>query len=90
MNEALKRFLPLLLAALVAPVAASTHHQKDDVLLAHATPHKVVYLLFKVGESAWKIPMKTIEECEAIGPEIIESQKITKMGKGYECIPGLM
>ena len=76
----MKGLLPLLIAALVAPVAAS----------AHETPHKVVYLLYREGDNSWKIPVNSIEECETMGPEIIESRKISKRHKGYECIPGLM
>ena len=81
--------LPLLLAALVAPVAASAHHHKDEVLLAHATPHKVVYFLWNVGGVITKIPLETMEECESLGPVLIETRKISTHGKGYECIHGL-
>ena len=31
-----------------------------------------------------------MEECEELGPVLIETAKISRMGKGYECIPGLM
>ena len=79
-SEPMKRLLPLLIAALLAPVAASTHE----------TPHKVVYFLWNVGGEITKIPLEAMEECEALGPVLIETAKISRNGKGYECIHGLM
>ena len=76
----MKRLLSLLLAALIAPVAAS----------AHETPHKVVYLFWKIGDEITKVPMATMEECESLGPVLIESAKISRKIKGYECVPGVL
>ena len=76
----MKRLLPLLIAALVAPVAAS----------AHETPHKVVYLFWRIGHEITKVPMATMEECESLGPVLIESAKISVTVKGYECVPGVL
>ena len=89
-SKTMQRFTSLLFAILLAPLVASAHHQEEELFLAHEKPHKVVYLLWKVGDAGWKIPMESMEQCEALGPELIESRKISKQGKGYECIAGLM
>lgn len=55
-SELMKRLLPLLIAALVTPVAASANHQEIEALLERATPHKVVYLIWKIGDEIRKVP----------------------------------
>ena len=90
----MRRFLPLLIGVIVTPLSATAHH---EVTIAHTTPHEVVYLVLsgysKQGSDivdVETIPMKTMEECEAIGKRIINSRKLHVLRKGYECVPGLL
>ena len=55
-SELMKRLLPLLIAALATPVAASANHHEKEALLERATLHKVVYLLWKIGDEIRKVP----------------------------------
>ena len=65
--------------------------------LSHETPHEVTYLVLS-GFSKQNsdivdmvlIPMKSREECEKVGPEIIESSQLHVLRKGYECVDGLL
>ena len=91
----MKRLLPLLIAALLTPVAASAHQCKEEMLLAHESyvkhraDHRVVFLMYEVCGEPWITTASTFEECERRGQRQIGRPEIRcKNGDYYKCFLG--
>ena len=79
----MKRFLPILLAVILTPLAAAQQNgerKNSAYLVLRLITHQEMEL----------IPTGSLDQCEAIGKEIMEGGKLSKFLKGYKCIPGLL
>ena len=57
--------------------------------LAHQERKSSSYLVLKlITQQIEAIPTESLDQCEAIGAEIMKGGKLSKFLKGYECIPG--
>ena len=85
----MKRFLPLLIAVMLTPLAAAQHD--EEALVAHGERKKAAYLVLRlITQEMELIPTESMDQCEVIGNEIINSGKLSKFLKGYRCVPGLI
>ena len=85
----MKRFLPLLLAVMLTPLAAA--QQDEKALIAHEERKKEAYLVLKlITQEMELIPTESMDRCDAIGKEIMDGGKLSKFLKGYRCVPGLI
>ena len=85
----MKRFLPLLLAVMLTPLAAA--QQDEKALIAHGERQKEAYLVLKlISQEMELIPTESMDRCDAIGKEIMDGGKLSKFLKGYRCVPGLI
>ena len=80
----------MLLAVILTPHARAAQ-QYEWALVAHGERKKGAYLVLSLitQEMEW-IPTKSLDQCEAIGKEIMNGGKLSKFLKGYRCIPGLL
>tara|TARA_B100001939_G_scaffold294833_1_gene268050 strand:+ start:4661 stop:4918 length:258 start_codon:yes stop_codon:yes gene_type:complete len=83
----MKWFMPLMLAVMLTPIAAA---QNDgEALLAHGERKKAAYLVLRlITQEMELIPTESLDQCEAIGSEIMKGGKLSKFLKGYKCVPG--
>ena len=85
----MKWLVPLLLAVLLTPLAAAQHDGK--LLVAHGERKHDAYLVLRlITQEIELIPTKSLDQCEAIGSEIMKGGKLSKFLKGYKCVPGLL
>ena len=85
----MKWVVPLLLAVILTPPAATQHDGK--VLIAHGERKSAAYLVLRlITQEMELIPTESLDQCEAIGREIMKGGKLSKFLKGYKCIPGLL
>ena len=83
----MKWFMPVMLAVMLTPLAAA---QNDgEALLAHRERKQAAYLVLRlITQEMELIPTESLDQCEAIGSEIMKGGKLSKFLKGYKCIPG--
>ena len=85
----MKWVVPLLLAVILTPPAAAQRDGK--VLIAHGERKSAAYLVLRlITQEMELIPTESLDQCEAIGREIMKAGKLSKFLKGYKCIPGLL
>ena len=85
----MKWVVPLQLAGILTPPAAAQHDGK--VLIAHGERKSAAYLVLRlITQEMELIPTESLDQCEAIGREIMKGGKLSKFLKGYKCIPGLL
>ena len=86
----MKQFLPILLALILTPLAAA--QQKGEAVLAHRERKNSAYLVLRLitHQEMELIPTGSLDQCEAIGKEIMKGGNLSKFLKGYKCIPGLL
>ena len=85
----MKWLVPLLLTAMVTPLAAAQQDGKGFV--AHGERKNDAYLVLRlITQEMELIPTKSLDQCEAIGNEIMKGGKLSKFLKGYKCVPGLL
>ena len=83
----MKRFLPILLAVILTPLAAA--QQKGEAVVAHGERKNSAYLVLRlITQEMELIPTESLDQCEAIGSEIMKGGKLSKFLKGYKCVPG--
>ena len=83
----MKWVVPLLLAAILSPIAAAQH--EIEVLVAHGERNTAAYLVLRlITQEMELIPTESLDQCEAIGREIMKGGKLSKFLKGYKCVPG--
>ena len=80
----------MLLAVILTPHARAAQ-QYEWALVANGERKKGAYLVLSLitQEMEW-IPTESLDQCEAIGKEIMNGGKLSKFLKGYRCIPGLL
>ena len=80
----------MLLTFIISPLASAAQHD-GWALVAHGERKKGAYLVLSLitQEMEW-IPTESLDQCEAIGKEIMNGGKLSKFLKGYRCIPGLL
>ena len=84
----MKWVVPLLLAVILTPIAAAQH--EGEALVAHGERKKAAYLVLRtITHEIELIPVESLNQCEAIGSEIMKGGKLSKFLKRYKCIPGL-
>ena len=85
----MKWLVPLLLTAMLTPLAVAQHD--GEGLVAHAERKNDAYLVLRlITQEMELIPTESLDQCEAIGREIMKGGKLSKFLKGYKCIPGLL
>ena len=85
----MKWVVPLLLAAILAPIAAAQH--EIEALVAHGERKTAAYLVLRlITQEMELIPTESLDQCEAIGREIMKGGKLSKFLKGYKCVPNLI
>jgi len=85
----MKWLMPLLLAAMLTPLAAA--EQDAERLVAHGARKNDAYLVLRlITQEMELIPTESLDQCEAIGSEIMKGGKLSKFLKGYKCVPGLL
>ena len=85
----MKWVVPLLFAAILTPIAAAQH--EIDTLVAHGERKTAAYLVLKlITQEMELIPTESLDQCEAIGIEIMKGGKLSKFLKEYKCVPGLL
>ena len=85
----MKWLVPLLLVAMLTPLADAQHD--GEVLVAHGERKSDAYLVLRlITQEMELIPTESLDQCEAIGREIMKGGKLSKFLKGYKCIPGLL
>ena len=85
----MKCLVPLLFAALMTPLAAAQHD--GEALVAHGERRNYAYLVLRlITQEMELIPTESLDQCEAIGSEIMKGGKLSKFLKGYKCVPGLL
>ena len=85
----MKFLMPLLLASMLTPLAAAQHDGEE--LVAHGKCKNDAYLVLKlITQEIELIPIESLDQCEAIGSEIMKGGKLSKFLKGYKCVPGLL
>ena len=58
--------------------------------MAHGDRKKGAYLVLRlITQQIELIPTESLDQCEAIGNEIMQGGKLNKFLKGYECVPDL-
>ena len=83
----MKWVVPLLLAAILTPIAAAQH--EIEALVAHGERKTAAYLVLRlITQEMELIPTESLDQCEAIGSEIMKGGKLSKFLKGYKCVPG--
>ena len=84
----MKWVVPLLLAAILTPIAAAQH--EIEALVAHGERKTAAYLVLRlITQEMELIPTESLDQCEVIGKEIMKGGKLSKFLKGYKCVPGL-
>ena len=85
----MKWVVPLLLAMSLTPIAAAQHER--EALPAHRERKTAAYLVLRlITQELELIPTESLDQCEAIGREIMKGGKLSKFLKGYKCVPGLL
>ena len=85
----MKWVVPLLLAAILTPIAAAQH--EGEALVAHGERKQAAYLVLRlITQEMELIPTESLDQCEVIGKEIMKGGKLSKFLKGYKCVPGLL
>ena len=85
----MKWVVPLLLTVILTPPAAAQHD--GEVLIAHGERKSAAYLVLRlITQEMELVPTESLDQCEAIGREIMKGGKLSKFLKGYKCIPGLL
>ena len=85
----MKWVVPLLLAVILTPIAAAQH--EGEALVAHGEHKTAAYLVLRlITQEMELIPTESLDQCEAIGREIMKGGKLSKFLKGYKCVPGLL
>ena len=86
----MKWFTPLMLAVVLSPLARAAQHDEQN-LVAHEERKQAAYLILRtITQENELIPVESLNQCEAIGNEIMKSGQLSKFLKGYKCIPGLL
>ena len=89
-DRSMKWFTAMLLAVILSPLASATQHD-EWALMAHGERRKAAYLVLRtITQEIELIPVESLNQCEAIGNEIMKGEKLSKFLKGYKCIPGLL
>lgn len=89
-DRSMKWFTPLLLAAMLTPLAKAAEHD-EWAWVAHAERKEAAYLVLRmITQEIELIPVESLNQCEKIGSEIMHGGKLSKFLKGYKCIPGLL
>ena len=85
----MKWLVPMLLAAMLTPLAAAQHD--GEGLVAHGERKNDAYLVLSlITQEIELIPTESLDQCEEIGSEIMKGGKLSKFLKGYKCVPGLL
>ena len=85
----MKWFTAMLLAVMLTPLARAAQHD-EWALVAHGDRNKAAYLVLRtITQEIELIPVKSLNQCEKIGSEIMKGGKLSKFLKGYKCIPDL-
>ena len=80
----------MLLAVILTPHARAAQ-QYEWALVAHGERKKGAYLVLSlITQEMELIPTESLDQCEAIGKEIMNGGKLSKFLTGYRCIPGLL
>ena len=83
----MKWVVPLLLTAILTPLAAAQNNEPS--LVAHRERRKRAYLVLKlITQQIEMIETESLDQCEVTGSEIMKGGKLSKFLKGYECLPG--
>ena len=85
----MKLFMQVILAVILMPPTAA---QNDgEALLAHGEREKAAYLVLRlITQEMELIPTESLNQCEAIGNQIMKDGKLSKFFKGYKRIPGIL
>ena len=79
-----------MLAVMLSPISRAVQHN-EWALVANGERNKAVYLVLRtITQEIELIPVKSLNQCEKIGSEIMRGGKLSKFLKGYKCIPGLL
>jgi len=89
-DRSMKWFTAMLLAVILTPHARAAQ-QYEWALVAHGERKKGAYLVLSlITQEMELIPTESLDQCEAIGKEIMNGGKLSKFLKGYRCIHGLL
>ena len=89
-DRSMKWFTAILLTVMLTPLARAAQHD-EWALVAHGERKKATYLVLRtITQEIELIPVKSLNQCEKIGSEIMKGGKLSKFLKGYKCIPGLL
>ena len=85
----MKWVVPLMLAAILTPIAAAQH--EIEALVAHGERKTAAYLVLRlITQEMELIPTESLDQCDVIGKEIMKGGKLSKFLKGYKCVPSLL
>ena len=78
-------------AACRDPYAVAAAQHEGEALVAHGERKKAAYLVLRlITQETELIPTEFLDQCEVIGKEIMKGGKLSKLLKGYKCVPGLL
>ena len=90
LDRSMKWFTPLMIAVMLSPLTRAAQHD-EQTSVAHGERKQAAYLVLRtITQEIELIPVESLNQCEAIGNEIMKGGKLSKFLKGYKCIPGLL